>query len=316
MEIRTVLFASASAYNDNDEATSTIISSSSAAAATALLIDDKNSDVNDDESQYDSAISGINNNSHDVVTELQSFSTHSTSTSTTQPQPSTNTNIHHLIAPSIPKILRYTIPAIGIWLCSPVLSMIDTASVGLLSGTAQQAALNPAASVTDCGALVVAFMYTATTNLISAAVRQDEDDDDISEKNEHSATSSALMNTDAQIIGKQTTMMSRRQPKTTSTLITALKLALLVGTTFAITLMSTGPHLLQLLMGNSASSLDPVVYSAALRYVRIRALGMPAMVVIGTAQSACWGCKMYDHHCTYFWPRPLLTLWAMWYWYR
>lgn len=30
--------------------------------------------------------------------------------------------------PSIQKILRYTIPAIGIWLCSPVLSMIDTAS--------------------------------------------------------------------------------------------------------------------------------------------------------------------------------------------
>ena len=144
--------------------------------------------------------------------------------------------------------------------------------------------------MTDCGALVVAFMYTATTNLISAAVRQDEDDDDdISEKNEHSATSSALMNTDAQIGKRKQTTMSRRQPKTTNTLITALKLALLVGTTFAITLMSTGPHLLQLLMGNSASSLDPVVYSAALRYVRIRALGMPAMVVIGTAQSACLG---------------------------
>lgn len=52
-------------------------------------------------------------------------------------------------APSVAKILRYTLPAIGIWLCSPVLSMIDTAAVGLLSGTAQQAALNPAVSIAD-----------------------------------------------------------------------------------------------------------------------------------------------------------------------
>ena len=46
--------------------------------------------------------------------------------------------------PSVLKILRYTVPAIGIWLCSPILSLIDTAAVGLLSGTAQQAALSPA----------------------------------------------------------------------------------------------------------------------------------------------------------------------------
>ena len=44
--------------------------------------------------------------------------------------------------------------------------MIDTATVELLSGTAQQAALNPAVGVMDMGALVVAFMYTATTLLL------------------------------------------------------------------------------------------------------------------------------------------------------
>ena len=45
--------------------------------------------------------------------------------------------------------------------------MIDTAAVGLLSGTAQQAALNPAVGVMDdMGALVVAFMYTVTTLLL------------------------------------------------------------------------------------------------------------------------------------------------------
>ena len=163
--------------------------------------------------------------------------------------------------PSVSKILQYTIPAIGIWLCSPVLSMIDTASVGLLSGTAQQAALNPACSVTDFGALLVAFMYTATTNLISAAVQKDNDEG----------------------------LQGNYQSRTTNTLITSLKLALAVGSGFTILLGASSASLLKLLIGNE--SVDPAVFSAALRYVRIRSLGMPATVVIGTAQSACLGMK-------------------------
>lgn len=161
--------------------------------------------------------------------------------------------------PSISKILRYTIPAVGIWLCSPVLSMIDTAAVGMLSGTAQQAALNPAVSVTDYGALVVAFMYTATTNLIAAAVQEDREAEGAN--------------------GGGT--------RTRATLVTALKLAVIVGSFFGALLGATGERLLRLLIGND--SLDPAVFSAALTYVRIRALGMPAMVTIGTAQSACLG---------------------------
>ena len=87
--------------------------------------------------------------------------------------------------------------------------MIDTAAVGLLSGTSQQAALNPAVSVTDYGALVVAFMYTATTNLIAASVQEDKDD----------YLSDSTLNNER----------GMEQPKTISTLVTALKLALYVG---------------------------------------------------------------------------------------
>lgn len=274
-----VLFASA---YDNDETSATgstcaliVVGAAPTIMSTLVLDDDDDDDgAGNTSGVQDNTIIG-GENSHDVTDKIMQSSvttpssSKSSSTYLSSSLSSTNTHHHHLIAPSIPKILRYTIPAIGIWLCSPVLSMIDTASVGLLSGTAQQAALNPAASVTDCGALVIAFMYTATTNLIAAAVREDEDDAD-------DAQSTAITK-------------NRYQPKTTKTLITALKLALLVGTTFAMTLMSTAPKLLQLLMGNSASALDPVVYSAALRYIRIRALGMPAMAVIGTAQSACLG---------------------------
>ena len=98
-------------------------------------------------------------------------------------------------------------------------------------------------------------MYTATTNLIAAAQQHDKSDP--------------------------------QQTRTTSTLVTGLKLSILVGTIFAIVLSSSANILIQTLIGNE--TLDPTVLEAALRYVRIRSLGMPAALVIGTAQSACLG---------------------------
>jgi hypothetical protein len=58
-------------------------------------------------------------------------------------------------APGVSKILKFAIPAIGVWLCGPLLSLIDTSAVGLFSGTIQQAALNPAVAVTDYAALLI-----------------------------------------------------------------------------------------------------------------------------------------------------------------
>ena len=58
-------------------------------------------------------------------------------------------------APAVGKILKFAIPAIGVWLCGPLLSLIDTSAVGLFSGTVQQAALNPAVAVTDYAALLI-----------------------------------------------------------------------------------------------------------------------------------------------------------------
>ena len=57
--------------------------------------------------------------------------------------------------PDVKKILKFAIPAIGVWLCGPLLSLIDTSAVGLFSGTFQQAALNPAVAVTDYAALLI-----------------------------------------------------------------------------------------------------------------------------------------------------------------
>jgi len=54
--------------------------------------------------------------------------------------------------PGVGKVLSYAIPAIGVWIMIPLLSMIDTSSVGLLSGTAEQAALNPAIGILNYSA--------------------------------------------------------------------------------------------------------------------------------------------------------------------
>lgn len=98
-------------------------------------------------------------------------------------------------------------------------------------------------------------MYTATTNLIAAAQQHDKSTTD--------------------------------QKRTTTTLLTGLKLSILVGLIFSVVLSCSAKLLIQTLIGNEL--LDPSVMEAALRYVRIRSLGMPAALVIGTSQSACLG---------------------------
>lgn len=158
-------------------------------------------------------------------------------------------------APTLGKIMKFAIPAIGVWLCSPLLSLIDTSAVGLLSGTAQQAALNPAVAVTDYSALLVAFMYTATTNLVAGA--------------------------------KESEKGLKEKPKTRKALIHSLQLSGFVGVVLGSLLMSLAPIMLKGIIGND--SIDPEVFSSALKYVRIRALGFPAAVLIGSAQSACLG---------------------------
>ena len=177
-------------------------------------------------------------------------------------------------APSTTKIIKFAVPAMGVWLCGPILSMIDTSAVGLLSGTAQQAALNPAVSVTDYGGLLVAFMYTAATNLIAGAREADKSN----------VEDGGLGEVDGRVdkVGKV------GRSRTARTLLASLQLALYVGIGFGLILGTFSRQLLRALIGDAAT-MDPAVFAAANRYVQIRSLGMPAAVAVGTAQSACLG---------------------------
>lgn len=160
-----------------------------------------------------------------------------------------------IVAPSVSKILKFAVPAIAVWLCGPLLSLIDTSTVGLLSGTLQQAALNPAVAVTDYAALLIAFLFTGSTNLLAAARESDR--------------------------------CLEGSPRTKRTLIGALQLSTFVGAGLGSVLFLFARTLLRALIGNDA--INPVVFGAAMKYIRIRALGMPAAAIIGSAQSACLG---------------------------
>jgi len=201
----------------------------------------------------DVAAVDLANESPLATTETISSSSSSSSSSTV------TTKQHEEImaqAPNVRKILKFAIPAIGVWLCGPLLSLIDTSAVGVLSGTAQQAALNPAVAVTDYAALLIAFMYTGTTNLVAAAQSQDRNSAD--------------------------------KPVTSKTLIGAMQLSTFVGAGLGAILFVFARPLLRAIIGVN-DAISPAVFTAAMKYVRIRAIGMPAAAIIGSAQAACLG---------------------------
>jgi len=73
-----------------------------------------------------------------------------------------------LYIPSVRRILEFSIPAIAVWLCCPLLSVIDTSTVGLYVGTAQQAALNPAIAIVDYSARCLVRTMISSLLMISS----------------------------------------------------------------------------------------------------------------------------------------------------
>ena len=153
--------------------------------------------------------------------------------------------------PSIRKILAFALPAIGVYLCSPLLSMIDTSSVGLFCGTLQQAALNPAVTISDYSARTLSFLYTGTTNMIASSKK------------------------------------SRSENEIKDAFMGSLRFSALLGAALGLLLILTSQRMLVPLVGNA--NIEVEVLHSAYRYVAIRALGMPAAAMIGTSQSACLG---------------------------
>jgi Na+-driven multidrug efflux pump len=98
-------------------------------------------------------------------------------------------------------------------------------------------------------------MYTGATNLVAAAQEVDRGTPD--------------------------------KPSTARVLTGSMRLSTYVGAGLGAILLVFARPLLKAIIGND--DISPTVFAAATKYVRIRALGMPAAAIIGSTQAACLG---------------------------
>ncbi len=86
---------------------------------------------------------------------------------------------------------------------------------------------------------------------------------------------------------QETDRGTANKPTTSKVLIGSMQLSTYVGAGLGAILFIFARPLLKAIMGND--SISPAVFNAAMKYVRIRALGMPAAAIIGSTQAACLG---------------------------
>lgn len=82
------------------------------------------------------------------------------------------------LVPSAVELIRFGLPTLGIWLLQPILSLIDTAVVGISPSysLSQLASLGPGISWSDSTSYLFNFIAIATTNLFANALRDGEEE--------------------------------------------------------------------------------------------------------------------------------------------
>jgi len=164
--------------------------------------------------------------------------------------------------PSLPTLADYrkfAIPCLALWVAQPLLSLVDTAFVGLSAkvpaqSAAQLAALGPATTFFDGATYLFAFLNVATTNLYSTALAQ---------RGEQSDEAEAVVRT-------------------------ASRVAMRCGIGIMLFLFAFARPLLALYIGHSG---DPGLIDSAVDYVKIRAFSMPTSLLLGVVQAALLGAK-------------------------
>lgn len=161
--------------------------------------------------------------------------------------------------PTLTDYRKFAIPCLGLWIAQPLLSLVDTAFVGLSTkipaqSAAQLAALGPATTFFDGATYLFAFLNVATTNLYSTALAQ---------RGEQSDQAEAVVRT-------------------------ASRVAMRSGIGLMLFLLTFARPLLSLYIGHGA---DPVLIDSAVDYVKIRAFSMPTSLLLGVIQAALLGAK-------------------------
>ena len=159
--------------------------------------------------------------------------------------------------PSLRECFSFALPALGIYACPPLMSLIDASFIGRTSSI-ELAALGPAGSISDCSPLPLLFLSIAATNLVAKAYAIGDD--------------------------ASCARISR----------TSLALGSVSGILLAIAFYRLAAPLSMLYCGGntlatraSAETLAPLCAS----YVAIRAIALPAVVIASIAQAVCIGSK-------------------------
>ena len=181
-----------------------------------------------------------------------------------------------LSQPTLREILRFALPCLGLWISGPLLSLVDTMSVGLTAkagaGAQSLGALGPATTFIDGATYLFAFLNVATTNLYAGALARNERRE-----------------------GKD-----RLDPREAGDGVvrTASKISLTCGVLVMGLLLKFGRTLLGLYIGCGSSEtaiggdvarcsmLEP-----ATKYVNIRGLSMPTSLLYGVLQAALLGAR-------------------------
>ena len=162
--------------------------------------------------------------------------------------------------PTIAQYRKFAVPCLGLWVSGPLLSLVDTAFVGLSGSSTesakQLAALGPATTFFDGATYLFAFLNVATTNLYSSARAKSGDQSDPAE----------------------------------SVVRTASKVALRSGVGLMLFLFLACRPLLALYIGETASA-TPGLLDSASEYVLIRAASMPTSLLLGVLQASLLGAK-------------------------
>jgi Na+-driven multidrug efflux pump len=162
--------------------------------------------------------------------------------------------------PTIAQYQKFALPCLALWIAGPLLSLVDTAFVGL-SGSSDQsarqlAALGPATTFFDGATYLFAFLNVATTNLYSSARAKS----------------------------------GERSVEAESVVRTAARVATNCGIGLLFFLLVTSRPLLRLYIGSRAAD-TPGLLDAAADYVAIRSLSMPTTLLLGVLQAALLGAK-------------------------
>ena len=158
--------------------------------------------------------------------------------------------------PSLAALRNFYFPCLALWTSGPLLSLVDTATVGLSAkpgtGAIQLGALGPATTFIDGATYLFAFLNVATTNLYASAKAEENSE------------------------------------KCKSVVRTAGKISLFCGFFIMILLLGVGKSLMGLYMGSEAAK---TLLQPSTDYVWIRAISMPTSLWYGVIQASLLGAK-------------------------